>query len=968
MEDTTLELIRRILEGDDRAFELLMRKYQKGVHGLIWRKIGDFHIAEELTQDTFLQVYKKLSTLKDPNRFEGWLYVIANRRCINWIKRNKAKMDRLQTQPIEKTPPEEIEAASHAHHTKQQRETEAEQQRRTLVKTLLAELPESERTVVTLYYLGEMTTEEIGRFLGVSVNTIKSRLRRGRKRLQEEAVVQETLQGVQLSDTLIENVMRQIADLSPMPTPPVKKPILPWAAVGAAAVLVILLGAGSQYLLRFQQPYSFEARSEPTVELVDTPIFLEMLAKPAVRRQLGRTLRPGKNSGTGARASAAPLTTNAWDNTARFSTSSWTQATGPEGGAVYNLFKAADGTIYAAARTGLYRSTPDDTWVLLNPDIPRDQYRVPMTEHRGVLYTVSTDEVFASENRGETWRALCPRPAGTASGLLVTEAVQKHESDAGIALYLALQEKGIFRSTDAGQQWTPLNEGLTGKRVFTVAALGDTLFAGTNRGLYRLGSSGWHQLLADTANAIHALTVDGNNLYVGMGPDMSSWRFRQSAPSIATADGVKKRIFHSADLGASWTDITPTDESQVMNLRSALQVLAVGKTIYLLGITEFRSVDGGKTWTSLRSSPISSLNQSSFPAVAVDEKTFYKADALGVSRTTDAGEAWRPYINGMTGPRIRGLVAFNGKLYMRTWGDLVHSADGGETWEKARFNTHTPTLTIDFYASIELTRGSDNSLYVISIEENRPSLFRASAAGGELIPVPGVPAFEVKGGPDDDRPAPSYGLQALRKKYTYIGAFAVGGNTVYASYKGRLFRWKPGTPEWIDTGMDDIYPYSALAVSGKTVYAGNRNGHLFQSFDGGESWKDITATLPIRFTRFKDMAFAGATICIATDKGVMLSRTGEHWRGITDKNLGYTLIDKFAVDGTTLYGLGDSGAYRLDTQHTWERLSAEPPDHILFFVTSSDRLYVVTISGGMLHIPVEPHLEIASSPYGKAAK
>ena len=101
MVDDNVQLIRRILSGDDEAFSTLMRKHQDGVHALIWRKIGDFHIAEEITQDTFIQAYKKLGTLEDPNRFEGWLYVIANRRCINWIKRNKAKMDKLNMQSLE---------------------------------------------------------------------------------------------------------------------------------------------------------------------------------------------------------------------------------------------------------------------------------------------------------------------------------------------------------------------------------------------------------------------------------------------------------------------------------------------------------------------------------------------------------------------------------------------------------------------------------------------------------------------------------------------------------------------------------------------------------------------------------------------------------------------------------------------------------------------------------------------------
>ncbi|MCY3720795.1 MAG: sigma-70 family RNA polymerase sigma factor [Candidatus Poribacteria bacterium] len=495
MGDNTVELIRRILSGDDEAFGLLMRKYQEWVHALIWRKIGDFHIAEELTQDTFIQAYKNLGTLKDPHRFKGWLYVIANRRCLNWIKRNKAKMNALNMQSLEKTLPEEIEEASYVHHTSHQRETEITQYRQNLAKTLLQELPESERTIMTLYYLGKMTTKEIGEFLGVSVNTIKSRLRRARKRLQEEALVRETLNGVQLPDMLIENVMRHIADLNPTPTPPAKKPLLPWAAVGAAVVLVILFGSSSQYLFRFQQPYSFDAQSEPTVELVDEPILLEIVAKPAVRHQIGRTVIPSKDSGAGMQTSQTTLTTNADDNPAKFPASQWTQSGGPQGSVVFNLFAAADGTVYAAAKTGIYKLTPDGTWILLNADITRGQYRIPITEHQGTLYTVSTDEVFASEDAGETWNPLGSRPKGIASGLIVTATSQKRDPQTGITLYLALQERGIFRSTDAGQHWTPLNNGLAGKRIYTVAAMENTLFAGTNQGLYRLCSSDWQQVI-----------------------------------------------------------------------------------------------------------------------------------------------------------------------------------------------------------------------------------------------------------------------------------------------------------------------------------------------------------------------------------------------------------------------------------------------------------------------------------------
>ena len=64
-----VDLIQRTLDGDQDAFTQLVSKYQKWVHALVWRKIGDFHIAEELTQDVFLKVYKRLSTLNAPTIF-----------------------------------------------------------------------------------------------------------------------------------------------------------------------------------------------------------------------------------------------------------------------------------------------------------------------------------------------------------------------------------------------------------------------------------------------------------------------------------------------------------------------------------------------------------------------------------------------------------------------------------------------------------------------------------------------------------------------------------------------------------------------------------------------------------------------------------------------------------------------------------------------------------------------------------
>ena len=304
MDKDDVQLIHRVLSGNDEAFGTLVQKYQKSVHALAWRKIGDFHYAEEITQDTFLQAYKKLRTLKSPNQFAGWLYVIANRLCVDWMRKQKPTPQSLGDASVRA-----IDKLTYERYVLEQRETEATERRREIVKQLLEKLPESERTVVTLYYLGEMTTKEIGKFLGVSVNTITSRLQRARERLQasDERLINETLGGWQLSNNLYENIMREVADIKPV-SPLTGKPLVPWMALGTATVLVILLlGASHQYLARFQRPYSFEAQSEPTIEIIEAPVVLNTVARPALRNQAGQATTPSQSNSVGSEVSEKVL-------------------------------------------------------------------------------------------------------------------------------------------------------------------------------------------------------------------------------------------------------------------------------------------------------------------------------------------------------------------------------------------------------------------------------------------------------------------------------------------------------------------------------------------------------------------------------------------------------------------------------------------------------------------------------------
>ena len=987
-QENDVQLIRKVLSGDDDAFSPLVEKYQKSMHALAWRKVNDFHYAEEIVQDAFLEAYERLPTLKDHRQFSGWLYVITSRCCVNWLRKNTSK-----TQSLEGTHGREIAKSSYEHYLSEQRDTKAVERNKALVKALINKLPESERTVVTLYYLSEMTTKEIGKFLGVSANTITSRLQRARKRLEkhEELLIREILGSFQLPPNLTENIMQQVADMKPTPSP-TGKPLTPWIAFGTATLLIVLmLGATNQYLARFQKPYSFEARSERTVEIIDAPITLDIDSKPAVRNQAGRIAIPSENSGVGLQDSQNVLAPDTQKNPFSPSISQWNQVSGPQGSHISEIFVTSDGTIYTATASGIYNRAADATaWTLVNTSVPTGNFPMPMAEHDNTLYIVSKNEVFDSTDKGETWNTLGSRPEGDAIELIITDAAHSSDSQQGPVMYLALEDKGIFCSMNAGTQWKPLNDGLEGTSIYAATAVEDTVFAGTNDGLYRLNSDVWERLPVDSAKAVHALAVMENNLYVATGPDpfglgLSKTERKYATQRIIGDTANPWKIFHSTDLGRSWTEITPKDKSAVMVGPRNVNILAADKTLLALdGGLSFRSNDDGQTWAKLGfdGSPI---KQNVFTTAAADENILYIAGALGVHQTIDGGDSWHPFMEGMVGTRIRSLTALKNKLYAYTGSHVVQSIDDGESWKRIRVDANEDELEsigqknshVDFSFKAKLTL-VDGGLYGIVPDGNNLRIFRLSTDDNTLIPTQRLPSFDEKtlstelwttvakaeglNLPDDIEKNEKL-MKALQTVATFViaGGFTSTNETFYVEHQRRLFKWKPGDPEWTNTGLidlgkqpdEDLQNGFKLAASGETVYVGKRAGQLFQSLDAGDTWKDITSSLPLPFTRFNEIVFAGSTVYVATNTGVLASQDGENWRVLTDRVDQPIVIDRLAINHTNVYGAGNTGIYRLDDRSRWKQIVPSVPDRVISLVVNNDRLYIATQHRGMFHIPLQ---------------
>ena len=944
MKPNDAELIQRILADDQGAFTALMKKYQKQVHALAWRKVGDFHIAEEITQDTFLKVYQNLATLKHPQRFAGWLYVITNQRCIAWLRKSRRPMQSLESMPAA-----EVEELSYFQHLAAQHEETATTQRRAVVKHLLQKLPESERTVVTLHYLGEMSCEEISRFLGVSPNTIKSRLHRARKRLKkEEHMVRETLGSFQLSPTLMENIMKQISRIKPT-SPAASKPLVPWALAASTAVLVVLmLGVGNQYLIRFQQPYSFEATSEMTVDIVDEPIVLNLASKPDVRNQLGRADAPGRGAGNAGPKAASLLIAAAQVDEVPFSKPKpmWHQ-TGPKAHAVSTLFVTSEKELYAVSGRKLYKlAAARESWALSNANLPESYFGMPMAERRDTLYLVTEAGLLASIDRGETWHAIGTRPKGRAADLLVTDE----------GFYLAIEDS-MFGSTDAGKtwhllkRWHPINNSSRGPALRSAAAVDNTVFVGTSQGLYRLNAGIWEKLPVAPSQTIDSLAVADNRIYLSAGK-------RQDQRSSS--------LFTSTDLGDSWTEITPTGQNWGMDALQIgfVKVVAVGDTVLALGAGVLRSTDGGSTWENLGFHK-HAFTHSIFPAVALDENTFFRGGANGIGCSTDGGDTWHPFIiePALHQPKVLNLARVKNVLYAATPKGVIRSTDGGTRWTEVGIAPGVPSqlsegaMVDSRWLTFSKLAAVDQTVYVKTHHLNESRLFCLAFGSWAFVPVEGMPTC-----------GKTYIQWAIEAAETIDnGGFAVSGDTFYVEYERKLFRWRSGEREWHDTGFEDTSegPYSnnakafELAALGESVYVGKRDGHLFQSRDSGDSWHDITANLPFRFEWLEEIAFAGSTVYVATNEGVITSSDGVNWHAVTDSAGARLVMNHFAVDDTFhdnpgVYAVSDEGIYRLksDTM-TWKQIVSEVPPGATSLLVDGDMLYVGTENRGVFRLQLK---------------
>ncbi len=166
--------INKILDGDTNAFTLLVDRYKDLVFTLALRMVKNKEEAEEVSQDTFIKVYKSLTKFKGDSKFSTWIYRVAYNTCLDRLKKNKRQQ---RTVTIDEYTEHQVKTLDNA------LDKIEEQEKQQAIKNCLELLPSEDSFILTLYYFEELSLDEISKIIGLKPNNVKVKLFRSRKKM-----------------------------------------------------------------------------------------------------------------------------------------------------------------------------------------------------------------------------------------------------------------------------------------------------------------------------------------------------------------------------------------------------------------------------------------------------------------------------------------------------------------------------------------------------------------------------------------------------------------------------------------------------------------------------------------------------------------------------------------------------------------------------------------------------------------
>lgn len=172
------ELINKVLGGEKAAYADLMKRHQRFVFTLALRFAKNREDAEEIAQDCFIKAYRSLNTFRNTSKFSTWLYSIVYTTAMTFLRKKRLDVQSIDT---------EVGLLNVENHVSDLNSDDVEHKSKMVfVNRAIDQLLPDDAAVITLFYQGEQSLEEIGQALGMETNTVKVKLHRARHRLKEK--------------------------------------------------------------------------------------------------------------------------------------------------------------------------------------------------------------------------------------------------------------------------------------------------------------------------------------------------------------------------------------------------------------------------------------------------------------------------------------------------------------------------------------------------------------------------------------------------------------------------------------------------------------------------------------------------------------------------------------------------------------------------------------------------------------
>ncbi|HYO21261.1 MAG TPA: sigma-70 family RNA polymerase sigma factor [Flavisolibacter sp.] len=177
-ETSDIELIQRVLNGDGLVYAQLVERYKNFVFTIVLRYVKSREDAEEVAQDIFVKAYRSLAGFKGASKFSTWLYTITTTTSLSFLRKKKLEVHSLDNEKVFAAA-DNIDGGMTANQIEQKSKV-------TMVNQAIQLLSPDDAQVITLFYKGEQTLDEIAAIMGKEANAVKVQLHRARTRLKEK--------------------------------------------------------------------------------------------------------------------------------------------------------------------------------------------------------------------------------------------------------------------------------------------------------------------------------------------------------------------------------------------------------------------------------------------------------------------------------------------------------------------------------------------------------------------------------------------------------------------------------------------------------------------------------------------------------------------------------------------------------------------------------------------------------------